>query len=553
MKALILVLAFSQFVTSANGSQNPFVFSGVNIVDVDNGKIIPNQVVVIRNGLVESISPGPDHFQDSINSFDATGLYMIPGLFDMHTHISAFQIGEFMRDSPLYLRYGVTSILNLQGDNEILDLKKQIDTSKIDPNLFTAGWYINKPMFNTVDEVLTQLQIQNEKGFDVIKIHGDFDQEVYEALMTEVNNRNITLIGHAPRNLGIDPVIAYGQNLAHAEELLYTAFTPAESRFFQVCLGSFAFIVIIGLLTLVIRGLVIPFVSIRSIAWKWSAIFIPICLIFLILYMLTITPLTPLLINTWWVRPVLAVLLLIQLTMIIRWAIRYRKGTITILIIFGLLFCLQTILGSHTLKSTDGALRKLAKEMSEANVAISPGLVTVAWIGREQSDQERYLLQQQPDIRFISQHQKNWWSDASNQQRNFKNLFARGYTENVKLLQRFLQYFHHRGGILLPGTDAGGFLYLIPGKSLYDEMKLLVEAGINASEVLKMATINSSKFLGVSDYLGKIEQGYQADLVLLTENPLENIEAISTIQGVMLKGKWYDINTLDELLEPLAN
>lgn len=112
--------------------------------------------------------------------------------------------------------------------------------------------------------------------------------------------------------------------------------------------------------------------------------------------------------------------------------------------------------------------------------------------------------------------------------------------ENVKMLS-------DAGIIVLAGTDVGG-PFLVPGRTLHDELSVLVNAGLSPLEALQAATLNPVRIFGLSDSLGSVAEGYKADLVLLEANPLENIEHVSLIAGVVLRGQYYDRESLDDLI-----
>lgn len=85
------------------------------------------------------------------------------------------------------------------------------------------------------------------------------------------------------------------------------------------------------------------------------------------------------------------------------------------------------------------------------------------------------------------------------------------------------------------GTDAGTpFNY--HSNTAY-EMELLSKLNIPNTDILKIATINSAKCVGVEKDYGSIEVGKQADLVCLNENPLENISNVRKINRVIQSGK----------------
>ena len=72
-------------------------------------------------------------------------------------------------------------------------------------------------------------------------------------------------------------------------------------------------------------------------------------------------------------------------------------------------------------------------------------------------------------------------------------------------------------------------------------------------DILRTATINGAKFLGIDNKNGTIEAGKIADLVLIDENPLKSILAVEKVNAVFLKGKYFDRAKLDKMLEEVKN
>ena len=68
----------------------------------------------------------------------------------------------------------------------------------------------------------------------------------------------------------------------------------------------------------------------------------------------------------------------------------------------------------------------------------------------------------------------------------------------------------------------------------------------------RSATVRPAEFLGTADSLGTVRVGNLADLVLLEDNPLDDIENVRHIRGVVLDGAYYDRSTLDRLLEEVT-
>jgi imidazolonepropionase-like amidohydrolase len=111
----------------------------------------------------------------------------------------------------------------------------------------------------------------------------------------------------------------------------------------------------------------------------------------------------------------------------------------------------------------------------------------------------------------------------------------------------------HRGGAgLLAGTDTPN-AFVFPGASLHDELALLVEAGLRPGEALLTATRDPARFLGRGDQLGTVEVGREADLVLLSGNPLRDIANTRSIRGVMRNGIWHSEGELAGFARALAS
>ena len=99
---------------------------------------------------------------------------------------------------------------------------------------------------------------------------------------------------------------------------------------------------------------------------------------------------------------------------------------------------------------------------------------------------------------------------------------------------------------IVAGTDVGN-PFVVPGRSLHDELSAYVQAGMSPLEALRTATLNPVRVLGLSDSLGTIVSGKLADLVLLSADPLADIENVREIEGVVRAGRYYSRTDLDTL------
>jgi imidazolonepropionase-like amidohydrolase len=116
----------------------------------------------------------------------------------------------------------------------------------------------------------------------------------------------------------------------------------------------------------------------------------------------------------------------------------------------------------------------------------------------------------------------------------------------AKVLQ-LTKIMHDKGVQILSGTDIPNF-GLTPGASLHNELELLAEAGINPLEVIAIATNHGAEALGIDNRVGTIEPGKEADIIILTLNPLENISNTKEIEAVIVDGRFASTDS-----RPLVN
>lgn len=102
------------------------------------------------------------------------------------------------------------------------------------------------------------------------------------------------------------------------------------------------------------------------------------------------------------------------------------------------------------------------------------------------------------------------------------------------------------GVTVLAGTDAGVWL-VVPGFALHDELHTLQLRGMTPAQALRTAT--SAPAERIRNNAGFVQPGRRADLVLLNENPLEDIAHTLSIDTVILDGEVFDRAQLDSILE----
>ena len=112
--------------------------------------------------------------------------------------------------------------------------------------------------------------------------------------------------------------------------------------------------------------------------------------------------------------------------------------------------------------------------------------------------------------------------------------------------QLFVKKFFDAGGLLLAGTD--GSLY---GSDLKDELHYLEGAGIPTAAVIKIVTYNNALALGWLNDMGTVTTGKLANMILLKNNPLEDLSSLENIQAVFLNGNYFNKEMLDRWLKEI--
>lgn len=132
---------------------------------------------------------------------------------------------------------------------------------------------------------------------------------------------------------------------------------------------------------------------------------------------------------------------------------------------------------------------------------------------------------------------------------------ARAFTQKLEAkFMTLVPQMQAAGVAILAGSDSGAFnSFTYPGASLHDELALLVQAGLTPAQALRAATVNGARFMGVEGRTGTVAVGKDADLLLLTANPLANIANTRQIAAVVARGRAYPAPALAALLESIKN
>lgn len=187
------------------------------------------------------------------------------------------------------------------------------------------------------------------------------------------------------------------------------------------------------------------------------------------------------------------------------------------------------------------AMCALAAEIAASGVPVTPTLLAHHNLVRVARSQGGFLQRPGVDTMnpFIAQLEQPVYRHWASQPSNSRDAHDAFYAEATRCL-------YEQGVTLLAGSDAGIFVN-IPGLSLLEELALLQQAGISAWEVLAAATRNPARVLGRAARAGQIAPGFDADLLLLAGNPLEDLAALRQLEGLVVDGVWRDARGIEAL------
>lgn len=202
----------------------PLAIRNVNVLPMDRESVLAGQTVIVEGGLIARMGPAASTSVPSgATVVDGTGRFLMPGLVDLHVHLSYNPEDHQRVFLKMFVANGVTTVLNLRGKPQILELRAAVAEGRVlGPRLFTSGPFVNEPFVTTPDEVEQEVVEQRRAGYDFVKLHGDLSGAAYARLNMVARREKIRVVGHAPRNLGLESMFEERQYaLVHGEEFLY--------------------------------------------------------------------------------------------------------------------------------------------------------------------------------------------------------------------------------------------------------------------------------------------------------------------------------------------
>ena len=166
---------------------------------------------------------------------------------------------------------------------------------------------------------------------------------------------------------------------------------------------------------------------------------------------------------------------------------------------------------------------------------------------------EKEKVKDQAHFKYLPKYMREYWTPQVNDHLKFRQ---ENFLETQQLLVdhyiKIIGDMHKAGVRLLAGTDTGANPLCWPGLGVHLEIEMFERAGLSPAEALKTATINPALYLGIEEDYGSISKGKYADMILLSENPLESISNTQKISGVVKSGSYFSKSRISEYLEEIA-
>jgi hypothetical protein len=231
MRKHILLLLF--LIPFIGLSQNEIlVIKNVSVIDVVQNKTVTGQAVVIHNKKIMDLGPKAK-FPQEAKIIDGKGKYLIPGLWDMHTH--SLRTGRSEYFFSLFIANGVTGIRDLGSDmslEEINALRDHNNAMQTGPRIIAATGRILDGPTGRKDTLLftypsntemarTIVRDYKNRGADYIKIYNLLNKDIYLAIADEAKKQNIYFAGHVPFSSTAAEASNLGQrSIEHVSDVL---------------------------------------------------------------------------------------------------------------------------------------------------------------------------------------------------------------------------------------------------------------------------------------------------------------------------------------------
>ena len=207
-----LLVAMCSLIWSCSGPRKPtLAITHVTVIDATGSPPQQDMTVLIADRRIATLGPsGSTAIPGGTQILDATGKFLIPGLADMHVHLTGAGEPSGSREFiiPLLLANGVTTVRDMGGKVEYLRaLRREIERgTRLGPQIFFTGPYLDgdppgyQPsiVVKSVNDARNAVDLLADEGVDLVKTQSRLSRETFFAIAEESKRRHFRFAGHVP-------------------------------------------------------------------------------------------------------------------------------------------------------------------------------------------------------------------------------------------------------------------------------------------------------------------------------------------------------------------
>lgn len=205
--------------------QGKFAFVNVNVLTMENDRVLPNQTVVVSGGKIIAMGA-----QSSVTvpadaeRIQAQGKFLMPGLTEFHGHMPTVENALLHNTLMLYVANGITTVRSMQGGNYHITLRDALNKGEIlGPRFYPAGPQLSPASAPNPETARAVVQRQKEQGFDLLKIQEGLAPNVYDTIVATAKALRIPFAGHVPDEVGLWRALDAGQvTIEHLDNFMET-------------------------------------------------------------------------------------------------------------------------------------------------------------------------------------------------------------------------------------------------------------------------------------------------------------------------------------------
>ena len=236
-------LFFVIFLGALSVQAQPVTLVHANVVDVATGQIQSDRTVVIVGKRITRVSPSSRATPKTGRVVDATGQYLIPGLWDMHTHVYFDGTANAGTDLilPLLLANGVTGIRDMGSELEaVLHARAAVAAHQLPgPRMVVCGPMLDGPKspykasiaITTAEDGRQAVDKLKAAGVDFIKVQSGVPRAAYFAIAAEAKAVGLPLEGHVPDAIRATEAVTAGQRTFEHLIGIFEASSAAEEAY----------------------------------------------------------------------------------------------------------------------------------------------------------------------------------------------------------------------------------------------------------------------------------------------------------------------------------